>query len=159
MKLFITAILLCSFLGMKAQDTNTNAKNNKEEVDSVFQGQLLIDKTNNTKIYLTGFKQTIDSTSTYTTVFTFGAKLSRTTFDVNIKMKFHQPILSDGPIGFEYGPVGTGRFSGSGAVRENNIFLYFQGQITASTHHFFIKIKSKQKVRPLVAGLEGQANF
>ncbi len=116
MKAFIGTLLLFSFLGLKAQDKNNNPKAGQpEEVDSVFVGQILIDKENNTRIYLTGFKQTIDSSGTYTTTFTFGAKISRATFDVNIKMKFHSPILFDGRIGLEYGPDGVGRYSGSGA--------------------------------------------
>ena len=160
MKALFSTLLLFSFLGLKAQEnTNIQTPNHVEEVDSIFVGQIIIDKGNNTRIYLTGFKQTLDSTGIYTTIYTFGAKIPRATFDVNIKMKFHSPIIFDGPIGFKYGPLGVGRYSGSGAVRNNNSFLYLQGQVTAGSHHFFIAIKSKQKVHPLIAGIEGQANF
>jgi len=160
MKAIFSAFLLFSFLGLKAQEnTSVQKPAGSEVVDSVFVGNILIDKENTTRIYLTGFKQTLDSTGIYSTIYTFGSKIPRPTFDVNIKMKFHSPIIFDGPIGFKYGPLGAGRYSGSGALRNDNTFLYLQGQVTAETRHFYIEIKSKQKVHPLISGIDGQAIF
>ncbi len=160
MKAIFSAFLLFSFLGLKAQEnTSIQKPAGSEGVDSIFVGKILIDKENNTRIYLTGFKQTLDSSGVYSTIYTFGSKIPRATFDVNIRMKFLAPIIFDGPIGFKYGPLGAGRYSGSGALRNDNTFLYLQGQVTAGTRHFYIEIKSKQKVHPLISGIEGQAIF
>jgi hypothetical protein len=152
MKQLLTILLLLSFINLKAQTEKASA------VDSVFTGKILIDKENRTKIYLTNFQQTLDSTGVYTTTYTFGTKNRRPTFDVNVRMNFDAPLIHDGPIGFQYGPVGVGRYSGSGALR-NNSYLFMQGQWTSASHHFFIKIKSKQKVKPVITGLDGQSAF
>ena len=154
MKAFLVTILFFSFFTSEGQQQNLNQK-----VDSTFTGKIITDKANRTRIYLTGFKQTLDSSGVYTTTYIFGAKISRPTFDVNINMIFHTPLLSDGPIGFEYGPYGVGRYSGSGALRNNNLYLFLRGQMTSSNHHFYIKIKSKEKVHPDISGLDGQSNF
>lgn len=152
MKVFLFTLLLFSFVGVKAQEKNT-------EVDSVFSGQIIKDKTNNSRIYLTDFKQTLDSTGIFTTTYIFGIRLSRPVFDIDINMKFDSPVFPFGGLGFEYGPYGTGRFSGSGGLRNNNQYLFLQGQVTSSNHHFFIKIKSKKKPHPVIDGIEGQSNF
>jgi len=154
MKAFLITICLFSFFVSKAQQ-----QNNIPKADSTFTGQIITDKTHHTRIYLTGFKQTLDSSGVYATTYIFGARISRPTFDVNISMKFDAPLLQDGPIGFQYGPNGVGRYSGSGALRNNNLYLFLQGQMTSSNHHFYIKIKSKQKVHPVISGLDGQSNF
>lgn len=151
MKAFLITICLFSFFVSKAQQQNNIP-------DSTFTGQIVTDKTHHTRIYLTGFKQTFDSSGVYTTTYIFGARISRPAFDVNINMKFDSPLISDGPIGFEYGPSGVGRYSGSGALRNNN-YLFLRGQMTSSNHHFYIKIKSKQKVHPDISGLDGQSDF
>ncbi|HSN09422.1 MAG TPA: hypothetical protein VLS85_10295 [Hanamia sp.] len=152
MKAFLVTIFFFSFFVSKGQQQNNNP-------DSTFTGSIITDKAHHTRIYLTGFKQTLDSSGVYTTTYIFGAKISRPTFDVNISMKFDAPLLQDGPIGFEYGPYGVGRFSGSGALRNNNLYLFLRGQMTSSNHHFYIKIKSKQKIHPDINGLDGQSNF
>ena len=154
MKAFLVVIALLSFTSTKAQQ-----QNNPASPDSTFSGQIVIDKTNHTKIYLTGFAQTIEDSGVYTTTFTFGFRSSRPTFDVNIAMKFDNPIISDGPIGFQYGPVGVGRYAGSGGFRNNNTYLFLQGQMTTSGHHFFIKVKSKERPHPVITGLDGQMSF
>ena len=160
MKPLFISILLLSFVSLKAQQKESNDNNLKvEKADSVFSGKILIDKTKHSKIYLTNFQQTLDSTGTYTTTYTFGAKTSRPTFDVGIRMKFDNALIPDGPIGFQYGPVGVGRYSGSGSVQNNNTYLFLQGQMTSTGHHFYIKVKSKEKINPVIAGLDGQANF
>ena len=74
-------------------------------------------------------------------------------------MKFDNPLIPDGPIGFQYGSVGVGRYSGSGALQSNNSFLYLRGQMTAQGRHFYIKVKSSQKINATIAGVDGQANF
>ena len=155
MKSFLFAIMLFSFLGVKAQKNESS----NTEVDSVFTGQIIKDKTQNSRIYLTNFKQTLDSTGIFTTTYIFGVKRSSPTFDINVTMKFDSPAFPYGGLGFEYGPYGVGRFSGSGGLRNNNMFLVLQEQVTSSTHHFFIKIKSKQKPHPIINGIEGQSNF
>lgn len=154
MKTFLVVIALISFTSTKAQQQNNSAS-----PDSTFYGQIIIDRTDHTKIYLTGFSQIIDSSGIYSTTFTFGFRSSRPTFDVNIAMKFDNPLISNGPIGFQYGPVGVGRFSGSGGFRNNNNYLFLQGQMTASGHHFFIKVKSKEKPHPIITGLDGEMRF
>ena len=165
MKPFFVAILVFSFFGLKAQEkskvdnTDISKAGEIEKVDSIFTGQIITDKTHHTRIYLTDFKQTFDSSGIYTTTYIFGARISRPTFDVNISMKFQTPLVSDGPIGFEYGPYGVGRYSGSGALRNNNLYLFLRGQMTSPNHHFYIKIKSNQKVHPVISGLDGQSNF
>jgi len=148
--IFFSFFLLASFFA-KAQD-------NSSQPDSTFTGQIVIDKTHHTKIYLTGFEQTLDG-GVYTTTFTFGYRSSRPTFDVNINMKFDNPLLPDGPIGFQYGPLGVGRYSGSGGLRNNSKYLFMQGQMTASGHHFYVKVKSKEKIHPVISGLDGQMSF
>ncbi len=152
MKTFLVIILFFSFFTSKAQQQNPIA-------DSTFSGQIITDKTHHTKIYLTDYKQTVDSSGVYTTTFTFGYRSSRPTFDVNIGMNFDNPLLPDGPIGFEYNPVGVGRYNGSGGLRNNNKYLFLQGQMTSSGHHFFIKVKSKEKIHPVIRGLDGQLSF
>lgn len=160
MKQLLTILFLLSFLNLKAQQKEGRSNPNTiEATDSVFSGKIVIDKTRHSKIYLTNFQQTLDSTGIYTTTYTFGAKTPRPAFDVNITMKFDAPLIHDGPIGFQYGPVGVGRYSGSGALQNNNSFLFLQGQMTSTGHHFFIKVKSKQKINPVIDGLNGQSNF
>lgn len=160
MKSLFIAIFFLSYLGSKAQEKAGNGNDVLvEKTDSVFSGKIIIDKANRSKIFLTGFQQTLDSTGVYITTYTFGAKTSRPTFDVNIKMKFESPLIANGPIGFLYGPLGVGRYSGSGGLQNNNYFLFLRGQMTATGHHFYIKIKSKEKVQPVIAGLDGQSNF
>lgn len=160
MKPLFILVFLLSFLGTKAQEKVTNGNDiSVGKTDSVFAGKIVIDKANRSRLFLTGFHQTLDSTGIYTTTYTFGAKTYRPTFDVNIRMKFDAPLIPDGPIGFQYGPVGVGRYSGSGALQNNNSFLFLQGQMTSTGRHFFVKIKSKQKVNPVIAGLDGQSNF
>ena len=149
--IFFSLFLLTSFFA-KAQE-------NSSQPDSTFNGQIITDKTNHTKIYLTNFQQTIDDSGLYTTTYTFGYRSSRPTFDVNISMNFDNSLLPDGPIGFQYGPVGVGRYNGAGALRNNNKYLFLQGQMTASGHHFFIKVKSKEKIHPVIKGLDGQLSF
>ncbi len=152
MKTFLVTILLFSFFVSNGQQ-QTNAP------DSTFTGKIITDKSHHTKIYLTNFKQTVDSSGVYTTTFTFGFRFSRPTFDVNISMNFDNPLLPDGPIGFEYNPVGVGRYNGSGGLRNNNKYLFLQGQWMVSGHHFFIKVKSKEKIHPVIRGLDGQLSF
>ena len=152
MKAFLVTILLFSFFVSKGQQ-QTNAP------DSTFTGKIITDKSHHTKIYLTNFQQTVDSSGVYTTTFTFGFRFSRPTFDVNISMNFDNPLLPDGPIGFEYNPVGVGRYNGSGGLRNNNKYLFLQGQWMVSGHHFFIKVKSKEKIHPVIRGLDGQLSF
>ena len=166
MKPFFLMLLLFSFFELKAQQENkanevtiSNGNANREMVDSVFTGQIIKDKTKNSRIYLTGFQPTVDTSGIYTTTYIFGAKISRPMFDIDINMKFQAPLLPNGVVGFEYGPYGVGRFSGSGGVRNNNLYLFLQGQVTASGHHFFVRVKSKQKPHPVINGIEGQANF
>ncbi|MEO8821954.1 MAG: hypothetical protein ABI366_00155, partial [Ginsengibacter sp.] len=160
MKSLFIAIFLLSFLSLKAQQKTDGDNDIKaEKTDSIFSGKIIIDKTKRTKLYLTTFQQTLDSTGVYTTTYTFGAKTSRPSFDVNIRMKFDGSIIPNGPIGFLYSPVGVGRYSGSGALQNNNSYLYLQGQMTSATHHFYIKIKSNEKVQAAIAGLDGQAIF
>lgn len=159
MKPFLFLLLFFAFSNIKAQETNKIDNGNTGQVDSVFTGKIIVDKNNRTRIYLTGFKETTDSVGVYTTTYIFGAKTSRPTIDVNIRMNFASPLIFDGAVGFEYGPYGVGRYSGSGGVRNNNLFLYLQGLITSSNHHFYIKIKSKQKPSPNISGIDGQANF
>ena len=149
--IFFSLFLLTSFLA--------NAQESSSQPDSTFTGQIVVDKTHHTKIYLTGFEQTLDSTGVYTTTFNFGYRSSRPTFDVNITMKFDNPLLPDGPIGFQYGPLGVGRYNGSGGLRNNNKYLFLQGQMTTSGHHFYIKVKSKEKIHPVISGLDGQMSF
>ena len=156
MKQLFMILLLFSFFQVKAQE-NQSVLN--EKADSVFTGQVIKDKTKNTRIYLTGFQQTLDNSGIYTTTYIFGSRMSKPTIDVDMNLKFDQPLLFDGPIGFQYGPYGTGRYSGSGALKSNNTYLYLQGQFIAPGHHFYIKIKSKQKPHPVINGIEGQANF
>jgi len=156
MKPLFMMLMLFSFLQVKAQQNKTVSN---EKTDSVFTGQIIKDKTKNTRIYLTSFQQTLDNTGVYTTTYIFGAKMSKPTIDVDMNMKFDAPLLFDGPIGFQYGPYGIGRYSGSGALKSNNTYLYLQGQFTAPGHHFYIKIKSKEKPHPVINGIEGQANF
>ena len=152
MKAFLVSIFIFSFLVSKGQQQNNDP-------DSTFKGRIVTDKENRTRIYLTDFKQSLDSSGIYTTTYLFGAKISRPSYDVNISMKFDSPLVSDGPIGFQYGPVGVGRYSGSGALRDNNLYLFLRGQMTSGSHHFFIKIKSKQKIHPVISGLDGQSDF
>lgn len=171
MKPFLFLLLLFSFSGPKAQQKNkvdsnkagevttSNGNFENEQVDSVFTGKILTDKSNRSRIYLTGFKQTVDSNGNYTTTYIFGAKISRPAFDINIRMNFQNPLLPFGGLGFEYGPYGVGRYSGSGGLRNNNLYLFLQGQITSSNHHFYIKVKSKQKLSPVISGIDGQSNF
>lgn len=159
MKQFLFVLLLFSFLQVKAQEPNKTINQNTDQSDSVFQGQIIVDKSNRSRIYLTGFKQTLDSNGVYTTTYIFGAKTSRPTVDVNIRMNFASPVIFNGPVGFEYGPEGVGRYSGSGGVRNNNLFLFLQGQVISSNHHFYIRIKSKKKPSPKISGVDGQANF
>ena len=160
MKPLFIAIFLLSFLSLKAQqkddarDQPTVAKS-----DSIFSGKIITDKANRSRIFLTDFRQMLDSTGVYVTTYTFGAKTSRTSFDVNIRMKFDASLIADGPIGFLYGPLGVGRYSGSGALQNNNSYLYLRGQMTSATRHFYIKIKSKQKIQTVIAGIDGQAKF
>lgn len=149
--IFFSLFLLTSFFA--------NAQEISSQADSTFTGQIVVDKTHHTKIYLTGFDQTLDTTGVYTTTFNFGYRSSRPTFDVNISMKFDNPLLPDGPIGFQYGPVGVGRYNGAGGLRNNNKYLFLQGQMTASGHHFYIKVKSKEKIHPVISGLDGQMSF
>lgn len=149
--IFFSLFLLTSFLA--------NAQDNSTRPDSTFSGKIIIDKTHHTKVYLTNFQQTVDDNGVFTTTFTFGFRFSRPTFDVNISMNFDNPLIQDGPIGFQYGPVGVGRFNGAGALRNNNKYLFLQGQMTASGHHFFIKVKSKEKIQPVIKGLDGQLSF
>jgi hypothetical protein len=149
--IFFSLCLLTSFFA--------NAQEKPAPPDSTFSGQIITDKTHHTKIYLTNFQQTVDDNGVYTTTFTFGFRFSRPTFDVNITMNFDNPLIQDGPIGFQYGPAGVGRFNGGGALRNNNKFLFLQGQWTSSSHHFFIKVKSKEKIHPVIKGLDGQLNF
>lgn len=149
--IFVSLFLLTSFLA-KAQE-------NSSQPDSPFSEQIITDKTNHTKIFLTNFQQTLDSSGVYTTTYNFGYRSSRPTFDVNITMKFDNPLLPDGPIGFQYGPLGVGRYNGSGGLRNNNKYLFLQGQMTASGHHFYIKVKSKEKPHPVITGLDGQMTF
>ncbi len=151
MKAFFVTIFIFSFFVSKGQQQNNIP-------DSTFTGKIITDKTHHTRIYLTGFQQTLDSSGVYTTTYLFGARISRPTFDVNITMKFDKPLIMDGPVGFQYGPNGVGRYSGSGALRNNN-FLFLQGQMTSSNHHFYIKVKSKEKPHPVISGLDGQMNF
>jgi hypothetical protein len=160
MKLLVTAIFFLSFLSLKAQQKD--AGHNQliaEKTDSIFSGKIITDKANRSRIFLTDFRQTLDSTGVYITTYTFGAKTSRTTFDVNIRMKFDASLIAEGPIGFLYGPLGVGRYSGSGALQNNNSFLFMRGQMTSSTRHFYIKIKSKEKIQTVIAGIDGQAKF
>jgi hypothetical protein len=160
MKLLVTAIFFLSFLSLKAQQKD--AGHNQliaEKTDSIFSGKIITDKANRSRIFLTDFRQTLDSTGVYITTYTFGAKTSRTTFDVNIRMKFDASLIAEGPIGFLYGPLGVGRYSGSGALQNNNSFLFMRGQMTSSTRHFYIKIKSKEKIQTIIAGIDGQAKF
>ena len=152
MKAFLVTVLFFSFFTSKGQQ-QTNIP------DSTFTGQIVVDKTHHTKIYLTGFQQTLDSSGVYTTTFNFGYRSSRPTFDVNITMKFDNPLLPDGLIGFQYGPLGVGRYNGSGGLRNNNKYLFLQGQMTASGHHFYIKVKSKEKPHSVITGLDGQMTF
>ncbi len=152
MKAFLVTVSFFSFFVSKGQQQT-------HIPDSTFNGQIITDKSHHTKIYLTGFEQTLDSTGVYTTTYNFGYRYSRPTFDVNISMKFDNPLLPDGPIGFQYGPVGVGRYNGSGGLRNNNKYLFLQGQMTASGHHFYIKVKSKEKIHPVINGLDGQLNF
>ncbi len=152
MKAFLFTVLLFSFFVSKGQQQNTVP-------DSTFSGQIITDKSHHTKIYLTNFQQTVDDAGLYTTTFTFGYRSGRPTFDVNLSMNFENPLLPDGPIGFQYNPVGVGRFNGSGGVRNNNKYLFLQGQWTVSGHHFFIKVKSKEKIYPVIRGLDGQLSF
>lgn len=160
MKQIFIAIFLLSFLNLKAQEKTVNHNDtNVETTDSIFSGKILVDKTKHSKIFLTNFQQTLDSAGVYTTTYTFGAKTSRPTFDVNIRMKFDAHLIHDGPIGFQYGPVGVGRYSGSGALQNDNSYLFLLGQMTSPGHHFFIKVKSKQKINPVIAGLDGKSNF
>lgn len=156
MKPLLFTILLFSFLGLRAQDKN---ESKVAKPDSVFSGQIVTDKTHHTKIYLTDFKQTVDDSGIYTTTYIFGARIPRTTFDININMKFQEPLVADGPIGFQYGPYGAGRYSGAGALRNNNSYLFMQGQMTSGNHHFYITVKSKEKPHPVIAGLDGQMSF
>jgi hypothetical protein len=157
MKPLFMMFMLLGFLQVKAQQENPAASN--EKADSVFTGQIIKDKTKNTRIYLTGFQQTLDNTGVYTTTYIFGSKMSKPAIDVNMNLKFDTPLIFDGPIGFQYGPYGTGRYQGSGALKSNNMYLYLQGQFTTPGHHFYIKIKSKEKPHPVINGIEGQANF
>lgn len=152
MKAFFVTLFFFSFLVSKGQQQNNIP-------DSTFTGKIVTDKTHHTRIYLTNFQQTLDTSGVYTTTYIFGAKISRPTFDINISMKFDTPLLQDGPIGFQYGPNGVGRYSGSGALRNNNLYIFLQGQMTSSNHHFYIKIKSKEKVHPVITGLDGELNF
>jgi len=160
MKLLVTAIFFLSFLSLKAQQKDTGHDQlATEKTDSIFTGKIITDKANHSRIFLTDFRQTIDSTGVYITTYTFGAKTSRTSFDVNIRMKFDASVIAEGPIGFLYGPLGVGRYSGSGALQNNNSFLFMRGQMTSSTRHFYIKIKSKEKIQTVIAGIDGQAKF
>ena len=160
MKTLFIAILALSFLSTKAQETVTNENGVAAgKTDSVFEGKIIIDKANRSKLFLTGFQQTLDSTGVYITTYTFGAKTYRPTFDVNLRMKFDTPLIADGPVGFQYSPSGVGRYSGSGGLQNNNFYLYLRGQMTAASHHFIIKVKSKEKIHPVIAGLDGQSNF
>ncbi len=160
MKALFILVFLFTFLGTKAQEKMANGNEvSVGKTDSVFAGKIIIDKANRSKLYLTGFQQMLDSTGVYITTYTFGAKTYRPTFDVNIRMKFDAPLIADGPIGFLYGPVGVGRYSGSGGLQNNNYYLFLRGQMTSTGHHFYIKIKSKEKVQPVIAGLDGQSNF
>lgn len=160
MKSLFIPILLLSFLGTQAQEKTANGNDvTVEKSDSVFSGKIIIDKANRSKIFLTDFRQTLDSTGVYITTYTFGAKTSRPSFDLNIRMKFDAPLIANGPIGFLYGPVGVGRYSGSGALQNNNYYLFLRGQMTSTGHHFYIKVKSKEKIHPVIAGLDGQSNF
>jgi hypothetical protein len=152
MKAFLVTLFFFSFLVSKGQQQNNIP-------DSTFTGKIVTDKTHHTRIYLTSFQQTLDSSGVYTTTYIFGAKISRPTFDVNMSMKFDAPLIQDGPIGFQYGPNGVGRYSGSGALRNNNLYIFLQGQMTSSNHHFYIKIKSKEKPHPVITGLDGQLKF
>ncbi len=156
MKHLFMMLLLFSFFQVKAQNTNESIN---EKADTAFVGKIIKDKNENTRMYLTGFQQTLDNSGVYTTTYIFGSKMSKPTIDVNMNMKFDAPLLFEGPIGFEYGPYGTGRYSGSGALKSNNTYLYLQGQFIAPGHHFYIKIKSKQKPKPVINGIEGQAKF
>lgn len=157
MKRLFMMFMLFSFFQVKAQNPNQSISN--EKADTIFKGQIIKDKTKNTRIYLTGFQQTLDDTGVYTTTYIFGSKMSKPAIDVDMNMKFDAPLLFDGPIGFQYGSYGIGRYSGSGALKSNNTYLYLQGQFTAPGHHFYIKIKSKQKPNPVINGIEGQAKF
>lgn len=158
MKLLFTVVFFLSFLSLKAQD-KTPRITGTEKSDSIFSGKIIIDKIKHSKIFLTGFLQTLDSTGVYNTTYTFGAKTSRPSIEVSIRMKFDKPLIANGPIGFLYGPVGVGRYAGSGALQNNNSYLFLQGQMTSASHHFYIKVKSKEKIQPVIAGLDGQANF
>ncbi|MGN6530314.1 MAG: hypothetical protein ACTHK0_00995 [Ginsengibacter sp.] len=151
MRKFVLILLLFSFFQVHAQQENI--------VDTAFTGQIIKDKTKNTRIYLTAFQQVLDSTGTYTTTYIFGSKMSKPTIDVDMDMKFDKPLIPDGFIGFQYGPYGTGRYSGSGALKSNNTYLYLKGQFISPGHHFYIKIKSKQKPQPVINGIDGQASF
>jgi hypothetical protein len=157
MKPLFMIFMLFAFFQVKAQQENATVSN--EKADSVFTGQIIKDKTKNTRIYLTGFQQTVDNTGAYTTTYIFGSKMSKPAIDVDMNMKFDAPLVFDGPIGFQYGPYGIGRYSGSGALKSNNTYLYLLGQFSAPGHHFYIKIKSNQKPHPVINGIEGQANF
>src|SRR6185312_12120722 len=162
MKMKFLMLLLFGFgsLAASAQQIQENEKQFAvSNPDSVFTGKIIIDKENRTKIFLTGFQQTVDSAGFFITTYTFGSKNYRPAFDINIRMKFGNPLIPDGPIGFQYGSVGVGRYSGSGALQNNNSFLYLRGQMTAQGRHFYIKVKSSQKINATIAGVDGQANF
>ena len=159
MKLLMLLIFSFGFLAASAQQTEHEKQSTVSHTDSIFTGKIIIDKENRTKVFLTGFQQVSDSSGFYITTYTFGSKSYRPNFDINVRMKFDNPLIADGPVGFQYGPVGVGRFSGSGALQSNNSFLYLRGQITAQGHHFFIKVKSNQKINATIAGVDGQASF
>ena len=151
MKNFLVFFFLLGSFTLKAQHS--------QPVDTSFQGKITVDKTNKTKIFLTGFKQELNTDETYTTTYFFGARISRPVFDVNIGINFSQPLIKDGPLGFQYAPYGVGKYSGSGGLRNNDKYLFLQGQMTATSHHFYIKIKTKEKPEPTITGLDGQAAF
>lgn len=151
MKTLFAILLGFIAFSLKAQDSHP--------VDSIFVGKITIDKMNRTRIFLTGFNQKVDSSGIYTTTYFFGNKINRPEFDVNIDMQFESKLIPFGPAGFEYGPQGSGRFSGRGNLMGSQKHLYLQGQMTAGSRHFFIRIKSKDKPVPTITGIDGQANF
>ncbi len=159
MQQFFLALLLFSFVQVHGQQQNKASTLSNQKPDTAFTGQIIKDKTKHTKIYLTGFEQAVDSIGIYNTTYIFGSKMSKPTFDVDIEMNFDTPLVPDGPIGFQYGPYGVGRYSGSGAIRNNNTFLFLKGQFISPGHHFYIKVKSKQKPQPVINGIDGQGSF